>query len=98
MSRPKYYWYGNVKKMVNRYPLLKAEGEMEKKYIEAIKKALNTTKSLDNGDARIKAIELVYFKKSHTVYGVASELHYSERTIFRWLNGFIYMVGRNVGF
>ncbi len=44
---------------------------------EAVRKALESTAKLKNGAARLKLIELVFFKKTHTLNGAAMEIHYS---------------------
>lgn len=99
MSRPRFYWYGIVKKMVMRYPGLKAEeSEMAVLYTAAIEKAIRETESLDNGECRMQAIELVLFKKTHTIDGAAMEVNYSAPSIIKWINKFINEVGRNVGY
>lgn len=81
------------------YDLLKNDNtQMARTYCKAINKALKDTEKLENGQDRIKAIQMVYLDKTHTVSGVACEMYYGERTVFRWLNSFIYAVGHNVGF
>lgn len=99
LSRPRYYWYSNVKRMVNSYKKITNDNSyMAKRYDKAINKALEEVGALDNGEDRIKAIYMVYINQTHTPAGAASKLNYSERTIFRWLNNFIHSVGKNVGF
>ena len=40
MSRPKYYWYGIVKKMIMRYPQIKEEKSIQTSiFVNAIEKA-----------------------------------------------------------
>lgn len=99
MSRPRHYWYGIVKKMVMQYPELKNDGSKQAaEYVEAINKCLEDTRQMDEGENRLKAIDMVYFKKTETKIGAANILHYSDRTITRWLNSFVNAVGRQVGF
>ena len=34
-----------------------------------------------HGEETVRIIELVYFKRTHKLYGAAQELYFSERTI-----------------
>lgn len=98
MSKPRYYWYGTVKKMIMRYPQMKDNNKQEKQYIKAVEKALEDTNNLDLADARLKAIDFVLFKQTLTPEGAALHLNYERRNIDRWISKFVYMVGMNVGF
>ena len=99
MSKPRYYWYGIVKKMIMRYPQMKNDAaDMELQYIKAIEETLEETKELDQAELRLKAIELILFKKTMTTEGVAQKIFYERRTIDRWLSKFINDVGRKVGY
>lgn len=44
---------------------------------EAVKRAIETTQNFPNGKQRMKIIDLVYWKKSHTVEGAAMKAGYS---------------------
>ena len=64
MSRPKYYWYGIVKKMIMRYPQIKEEKSIQTGiFVNAIEKALKETKEMENGDTRIEANYYLRIKK-----------------------------------
>ena len=60
MKRAKRNWWGYAKSMVRRYP--DNVNEDERKAVEA---AIEKTKGLQNGEARMKVIELMYFKATH---------------------------------
>lgn len=98
MSRPKHYYYGNVKKLImmsNELP----ENRIQTAFIKmAIKDATEETLKLPNGEDRMKAVNDVLIKKIRTIEGEALELHYSWRTVQNWINSFINMVGRNAGY
>lgn len=99
MGKTKYYWYGNVKKMVFRYPAIKNENSLQAGiFTVAIEKTLKETEKMQNGSERIKAIKLIYFDKTKTIDGVALELNYSRRTVQSWMMSFINSVGRNAGY
>lgn len=97
MSNPKYYWYEIVKKMVYRYPRLN-DSEQAQRYKQAIEEALEQIKAEENGDEKIRAIELVCFEKRYTLDGAAYKMHYHRNTIQRWITKFINTVGKNAGF
>lgn len=99
MSRPKYWWYGNVVKAVRHYPAIKEDtSKQSKKYCKAIEESLEEIRMLDTGEEQIEVIDLVYFRKTMTREGAAMKVGYSDRQVQRWLNRFIYSVGHKVGF
>lgn len=99
MSRPRYYWYGSVKKMISRYTILAQESSLQSAIFQkAIDISLEETKKLPNGEERVKAIEIILIKQTKTAEGVALEMNYSWRTIQNWITSFVNMVGRNAGF
>ena len=99
MSRPKFYWFGIVKKEITTPAIQKnPHSKQAKLYSKAIQEAHDQTLQMDRGADRIKAVELVLIKQTHTYAGVSMELHYSERLIQRWISDFIYLVGKKVGY
>ncbi|MCC8076251.1 MAG: hypothetical protein LIO95_10010 [Clostridiales bacterium] len=70
---------------------------MDMKHLEAVEKAVKWTEKLPTGPERLKIIELVYWKQSHTLSGAAQAVGYSyQHTLF--LNRqFFYMVAENLG-
>jgi hypothetical protein len=101
MSRSRYknYWYGIVKKMVQRYPDLKNEMTMQSAIMSnAIENAIADTKLLPDGERRVKAVEIVYVKGSENIDGAAIKLYASRRTVERWLSSFINLVGKYGGY
>lgn len=99
MSRPRKYWFHMVRSMVCRYGLIKkGDSEQEKRFAAAIEKCLGEIASLPGGEDRVKAVEMVLIKRTHTQEGAAMALHYSSTTIKRWTVDFVYRVGNNVGF
>lgn len=99
MSRPKYYWYTHVRRTVENYPhRLQADTEQGRLALSAIEKVIESTKAMQDGEDRIKLINMLYWRKSHTIDGAAHRLHISNRTAWRWVKRFIYDVAREMGF
>lgn len=67
------------------------------KELDAVSAAIRATENLPNGKDRIKLIELVFWRRSHTLQGAAIKLHVSERTARRWHTDFIKTVARCYG-
>lgn len=58
--------------------------EREENIISAVEFAMRMQHYYPNGDERLKMMELVYFKKTHTLAGAAEVCHYSVDAVFRW--------------
>ena len=93
MSTPRYTWWGYVKSIIRRYPRLCREnpapesvGGREK---QAVEQAIERTRRRRDGEERLRLIELVFWKESHTLAGAALCCHVSERTARRWHGEFI---------
>lgn len=90
MSKPRYQWRGYVKGMIARYP--DNVNENEKKAVSA---AIENTKAMKNADIRLKVVELVLMKGTHTIPGAALKCYCSERTAYNYHAEFINEVGKN---
>lgn len=93
MSKPKYDWWGYVKGMIRRYH----EQKVTKKEAEAVKSAIEFTGQKEDGEDRLKVIDLIFWKKTHTLPGAAMRIPCSERTARRWHTEFIKEVAKNFG-
>lgn len=93
MSNPRYDWWGYVKGMIRRYP----DGYVNEKEAAAVKSAIDGTNQMNNGDDRLKIIDLVFWKRTHTLPGAAMQIPCSERTARRWHTEFIKEVAKNFG-
>lgn len=99
MGRPRYYWYGTVKKLIMKYPQISKEKSTQAGIFKnAIDKSFDDTLKLPNGPERVKAIQIILIKQTKTVDGVAMDMNYSWRTVQNWITSFVNMVGRNAGF
>ncbi len=65
---------------------------------EAVRKAIEATERVPGGRDRIKVIDLVFWRRSHTLEGAALTIPCSYRTARRYHEEFIRMVGGNMGF
>lgn len=64
---------------------------------DAVTDAINATMRDKNGLERIRLIEIVFWKKTHTLMGAAQVCHVSERSARRWHTEFIRLVAKNYG-
>ncbi len=98
-SRYRNYWYGCSQTMIRRYPDLENEkGIQPAIWRNAIKNALETTAQTTDGEHKLKVIEMINFRKTHTIDGAALEVGVSRRTAQRWNSEFVNTVGRYAGF
>ena len=58
--------------------------EAEANIISAVEFAMQMQQHYHNGTERIRMIELVYFKRTHTMQGAAEAVHYSPDAVWRW--------------
>ena len=69
----------------------------QQKELEAVEKALKTTRRGPDGKIRIKVVELVYFRDTHTIEGAAQQAHVCYNTAWKWTDAFVRLVGKNLG-
>lgn len=63
----------------------------------AVEAAIRETAKLENGEARLAIIDLVYWKRSHTLAGAGMQVGYSYRQARRFQESFVYTVAENLG-
>lgn len=80
--------YSKVEKLMSSAYILKTE-----QMINVIESVIN---SLDKN--RYKAIELLYFKKTHTVTGVSLEVYVHTATVYRWIDDVVYLIAKELGY
>lgn len=71
--------------------------EINRREIDAVARAISDTLRMPDGTRRLALMELVFWDRSHTLYGASLVLHVSKRTAIRWHGTFIKMVARNFG-
>lgn len=66
----------------------------EQREYDAVRNAVETTKTRHDGSNRMRMIKMVYWDRSHTLQGAAQVIHASEPTVKRWNGEFIRMVAK----
>lgn len=94
MSKPRYGWWPYAKWMIRSY---KGGGLMTKDERAAVEAAVKETEQLADGGERLRLIDLVLWKRTHTLQGAAMEVYVSERTAQEWHRQFIRLVGQKRG-
>ena len=77
MSKPRYGWWPYAKWMIRNY---KGGGLMTKAERVAVEDAIAETEQLIDGSERLRLIDLVLWKRTHTLQGAALACYVSERT------------------
>ena len=90
MSKPRYGWWSYVKDMIRRYP-----DRTTKEESKAVKTAIEETEKLCDGADRMKVIQMVFFKQTHTLQGAALNVPCSYETAKIWTQQFIRLVARS---
>jgi hypothetical protein len=68
---------------------MRTMGEPEQREYDAVLSAITETKMKPDGHERIKMIDLVFWRRSHTLQGAAIKCNVSGRTARRWHTEFI---------
>lgn len=90
MSQPSRDWWGYVKAMIRRYP-----GRVNRNERRAVQLAVEKTEQLEDGAERIRIIDMVFWKKTHSLEGAAQQIPCSYETAKQWHADFIREVARN---
>lgn len=85
---------GLCKWMIRSY---KGGGLMTKAERAAVAEAIAETEQLVDGAERLRLIDLVLWKRTHTLQGAAMAVYVSERTAQEWHRQFIRLVGQKRG-
>lgn len=72
--------------------------ETERKEYDAVRKAIYATGEKPNGLEVMRLVKMVYWDRSHTIFGASVVLNVSEITAKRWNIEFIREVAKNYGF
>lgn len=75
-------WKKQARKALREYPKAKQMGDTA--VTEAVATALKMQMEYYNGKDRLRMVELVYFKQTHTLVGAAAECGYSIETVKKW--------------
>lgn len=71
--------------------------EINRRELEAVRKAIEETRCLDTGEERLHMIRLVFWEKTYTLEGAAIKLNRCHRTLVQWNGEFIRCVARKFG-
>lgn len=69
----------------------------QERELEAVERAVKNTRRGPDGKLRLKVVEMVYFRDTHTIEGAAQQVHVSYSTAWRWVDYFVRTVGKNLG-
>ena len=85
--------------MIRAYPTLEEKlcQGTEAREREAVCRAKEVTCTLADGKDRLRLVEMVFFKQTHTLDGAAQEIPCSLRTARRWHRDFIRQVAKEFG-
>ena len=92
MSKPRQKWWGYVNAMLRAYPERVTAEERA-----AIESAIEVTRRLVDGEDRLKIVDLVFFKETHTLAGSAVQVPCSIDTAQKYHADFIRLVGEKRG-
>ena len=69
----------------------------QEREFDAVEKAVKATRRGPDGKLRVKVVEMVYFRGTHSIEGAAQIVHVGYSTAWRWTDNFIRLVGKNLG-
>lgn len=69
----------------------------QEKELDAVEHALRATRHMPDGKLRVKVVDMVYMRGTHTIDGAALRVHVSYSTAWRWSDTFIRTVGDKLG-
>lgn len=67
------------------------------KTVNAIETALERTRNMPEGDARIKILQLKYWGCGQSSTGIMMDVHVAKSTYYKWHKDFVKMVGELMG-
>lgn len=70
----------------------------EQKEYEAVRQAIQATKHLSNGNERLRIMDMVYWKQSHSLSGAAQVVGYSYDRAKQLHREFVRLVAKYYGF
>ena len=90
-------WWRYIKAIIRRYPARKGKTMTDIMACEqeAVRRAVEATERMKNGKDRLLVIDLVFWKKSHTLAGAALQVPCSEATAQRYHAAFIREVAKH---
>lgn len=78
-------WRKQARKALREYPAAKRRnGKEDLPVLIAVERALTMQGVYPNAAERRRMVEMVYFRRTHTMNGAALECHYSRETVQKW--------------
>ena len=73
--------------------------EINRRELEAVRQAIEETRTLPNGEERLEMVRLVFWDKTkaYTLAGASLKMYLSERKLAEWHGAFIRCVARKFG-
>ena len=87
---------GGIKRVAEGIAIRELPSTKQREY-EAVRRAIETTERYRNGRDRLRVIDMVLWKRSHTLEGAALAVPCSTRHAKEWHGAFIRMVAGNFG-
>lgn len=76
-----------IREILQSYPEIKnkqIKTAQEQRRVDIVEQALESIGKMKYSNSKLKIIKMVYFDRSHTLYGAALQIPVSERTAQRW--------------
>lgn len=100
MSKCYYSWWRYIREIVQLYPeraiMMALTGVALREYVD-VKKAIDATEAMPNGNARMRLIQMIHWDKTFTLEGAALQIPCDRATAARWQRRFFEEVARNRG-
>lgn len=98
MSKPRYPWYGEVKRRIMEGNWQEPKSFQDYILMKAMFEAKKDTEKLPNADIRLEAIEAILERKTSTYNSFGMNKHYDWRTVQNWITSFVNLVGKKAGY
>ncbi len=76
-----------IREILQSYPEIKnkqIKTAQEQRRVDIVEQALESIGKMKYSNSKLQIIKMVYFDRSHTLYGAALQIPVSERTAQRW--------------
>lgn len=91
-------WYSEIKRRIGEGRWKKPVTFQDYVLMKAVLEARLETEHLPNGELRLQAIEEILIKKSKNYQAFARDNYYDSRTVQRWINSYVNLVGKKAGY
>ena len=71
--------------------------EVNRREMEAVRRAIHQTRAMRDGSERLAMVDMVFWRKTHTLAGAAVYLYRCQRTVRQWHTEFIKTVAEKFG-